>query len=38
MREDIPFMASDRAMDAEVGRAVALVEQGELLSAARAAL
>ena len=38
LREDIPFMASDRAMDAEVGRAIALVEQGELLSAARAAL
>ncbi len=38
MREDIPFMASDRAMDVDVGRAVALVEQGELLSAARAAL
>jgi histidine ammonia-lyase len=37
LREDIPFMASDRAMDAEVTRAIALVEQGELLSAARAA-
>ena len=38
LREDIPFMASDRAMDAEVGRAIALVEHGELLSAAHAAL
>jgi histidine ammonia-lyase len=37
LREEIPFMASDRAMDAEVGRAVELVERGELLSAARAA-
>ena len=38
LRQDIDFMASDRAMDAEVARAIALVEQGELLSAARAAL
>ena len=38
LRQDIDFMASDRAMDAEVGRAIALVEHGELLSAARAAL
>lgn len=37
LREDIPFMDCDRAMDAEVGKAIALVEGGELLSAARAA-
>jgi len=37
LRKDIPFMASDRAMDGDVQRAVELVEQGELLSAARAA-
>ena len=30
-------MAADRAMDAEVQRAVALVENGDLLAAARAA-
>jgi histidine ammonia-lyase len=38
LRRDIPFMAHDRAMDADVALAVRLVEQGELLSAARAAM
>jgi histidine ammonia-lyase len=38
LRRDIAFMAADRAMDAEVQRAVGLVESGELLAAARAAL
>ena len=37
LRQDIAFMAADRAMDAEVQRAVALVENGDLLAAARAA-
>ena len=38
LRQDIAFMAEDRAMDGEVQRAVWLVESGELLAAARAAL
>ena len=38
LRSEIPFMASDRAMDGEVALAVRLAENGELLSAARAAL
>ncbi len=38
LRKDIAFMDSDRAMDGEVALVVQLVEQGELLSAARAAL
>lgn len=38
LRRDITFMECDRAMDAEVALAVRLVEQGEILSAARAAL
>jgi histidine ammonia-lyase len=38
LRRDIAFMDCDRAMDAEVALAVRLVEQGEILSAARAAL
>jgi histidine ammonia-lyase len=38
LRRDIPFMASDRAMDADVALAVRLAENGELLSAARAVL
>lgn len=37
LRRDIAFMPSDRAMDGDVAMAVFLVEQGELLSAARAA-
>ena len=37
LRQDIAFMAYDRAMDGDVAKAVALVEQGDLLSAARAA-
>jgi histidine ammonia-lyase len=37
LREDIAFMASDRAMDQDIAAAMRLVEQGELLSAARAA-
>jgi histidine ammonia-lyase len=37
LREEIAFMASDRAMDQDIGTALRLVEQGELLSAARAA-
>ena len=37
LRQDIAFMAADRAMDGDVAKAVSLVEQGELLSAARAA-
>ena len=36
LRSDIAFMADDRAMDGDVQRAVALVENGELLAAARA--
>jgi histidine ammonia-lyase len=38
LRREIPFMDCDRAMDAEVALAVRLIEQGEILSAARAAL
>ena len=38
LRSEISFMESDRAMDGDVARVVRLVEQGELLSAARAAL
>ena len=38
LRRDISFMDCDRAMDAEVALAVRLVEQGDILSAARAAL
>ncbi len=37
LREDIAFMDADRAMDGEVALAVRLVEQGELLRAAKAA-
>lgn len=37
LRSEIPFMASDRAMDGDVALAVRLAENGELLSAARAA-
>ena len=37
-RRDIPFMDADRAMDAEVALAVRLVEQGDILGAANAAL
>lgn len=36
LREEIPFMRFDRAMDAEVQTAVRLVASGRLLSAARA--
>ena len=36
LREDIAFMDADRAMDGEVALAVRLVEQGELLRAAKA--
>ncbi len=38
LRQDIAFMNQDRAMDGEVETAVALVSNGELLAAARAAL
>jgi histidine ammonia-lyase len=38
LRREIPFMDRDRAMDAEVALVVRLVEQGDILSAARAAL
>ena len=38
LREDIAFMDADRAMDGEVALAVRLVEQGELLRAAKAAV
>lgn len=38
LREAIPFMGRDRAMDGDVATAVRLVEDGRLLSAARAAL
>jgi histidine ammonia-lyase len=38
LRQDIAFMDGDRAMDAEVALVVKLVEQGEMLGAARAAL
>lgn len=37
LREAIPFMGRDRAMDGDVATAVRLVEEGRLLSAARAA-
>jgi len=36
LREAIPFMGRDRAMDGDVATAVRLVEEGRLLSAARA--
>jgi len=38
LRESIPFMGRDRAMDGDVATAVRLVREGRLLSAARAAL
>ncbi|ODS64914.1 MAG: histidine ammonia-lyase [Arenimonas sp. SCN 70-307] len=38
LREAIPFMARDRAMDGDIATAVALVRSGRLLSAARQAL
>ena len=38
LREAIPFMARDRAMDGDIATAVALVRSGKLLSAARHAL
>ena len=38
LREAIPFMPRDRAMDGDVATAVRLVRDGRLLSAARAAL
>ena len=38
LREAIPFMGRDRAMDGDVATAVRLVIEGRLLSAARAAL
>ncbi len=38
LREAIPFMGRDRAMDGDVATAVRLVQEGRLLSAARAAL
>ncbi|MBB1088943.1 aromatic amino acid lyase [Lysobacter sp. SG-8] len=38
IREAIPFLERDRAMDGEVALAVHLVEEGTVLSAARAAL
>ena len=38
LRETIPFMGRDRAMDGDVATAVRLVIDGRLLSAARAAL
>jgi histidine ammonia-lyase len=38
LRQDIPFMPRDRAMDGDIARAVALVERGELLAAARGAM
>ena len=38
LREAIPFMPRDRAMDGDVATAVRLVREGRLLSAARAAL
>jgi histidine ammonia-lyase len=38
LRRDIAFMDSDRAMDGEVALVVRLVEAGEILEAARAAL
>lgn len=36
LRERIPFMSRDRAMDADVAAAIALVEDGVLLAAVRA--
>lgn len=38
LREAIPFMGRDRAMDGDVATAVRLVREGRLLQAARAAL
>lgn len=38
LREAIPFMGRDRAMDGDVATAVRLVTEGRLLGAARAAL
>ena len=38
LREEIPFLDRDRAMDGEVATAVRLVESGKLLAAARHAL
>jgi len=38
LREAIPFMGRDRAMDGDVATAVRLVREGRLVSAARAAL
>ena len=38
LREEIPFLGRDRAMDGEVATAVRLVESGKLLDAARVAL
>jgi histidine ammonia-lyase len=38
LRAEIPFMGRDRAMDGDVATAVRLVNDGRLLSAARAAL
>jgi len=38
LREHIPFMPRDRAMDGDVATAVGLVRSGRLLAAARAAL
>ena len=38
LREEIPFLDRDRAMDGEVAVAVRLVESGKLLDAARIAL
>ena len=38
LRQEIAFMDSDRAMDGEVALVVRLVEQGDILGAARAAL
>lgn len=38
LREAIPFMPRDRAMDGDVATAVRLVQEGKLLSAARQAL
>ena len=38
LRDRIPFLDRDRAMDGEVATAVALVADGTLLAAARGAL
>jgi len=38
LREEIPFMPRDRAMDGDVARAISLIESGKLLMAARAAM